>query len=208
MDLNELKKRFFDKISKDPPNEWEIEEYLGYLLVLPLDQQNAVLDQVPAIWPVSHALCYNYISQAKNWLACLEPDQLQEWVVGLLDTYELAGLHGAQHYMADVEKNFLCKIKGASGIELEKVKRRLQVYAQGLTGEPVQISPAECPSTDGETMYLPAVVDVFAANEQNYLLYKFMTAYQAGHTALKTYRLSILPDDPFIQRLSQSYDKD
>jgi nitric oxide reductase NorD protein len=207
MDLAELKNQFFDKITKDPPNEWEIEEYLSLLLVLPKDQQNAVLQQVPAIWPVSHALCYNYLSQAKDCLACLEPAQLHEWVVGLLDAYEASGLRGAQHYMIDVEKNFLCKIRGENGIVLEKVRKRLQVFIQGVTGEPLEISSADHPSTDGQTLFLPSEINIFSADEQNYLLYKFMAAFQAGHIALKTYGMSISSDNPFICTISQSYNK-
>ena len=205
MDLAELKKQFFEKITKDPPNEWEIEEYLSLLQVLPHDQQRGVLDQVPAIWPVSHALCYNYLSQAKDCLACLEPAQLQEWVVGLLDAYEASGLRGAQHYMTDVEKNFLCKIRGDNGILLEKVRKRLQLFIQGVTGEPLEISSADHPCTDGQTLYLPPEVNIFSTDEQNYLLYKFMAAFQAGHIILKTYGMNISPADPFICTISQYY---
>jgi nitric oxide reductase NorD protein len=205
MDLAELKKQFFGKIAKDPPNEWEIEEYLSLLLVMPKDQQMAILDQVPAIWPVSHALCYNYLSQAKDCLACLEPAQLQEWVVGLLDAYEAAGLRGAQQYITDIEKNFLCRIRGENGIMLEKVKKRLQVFIQGVTGECLEISPAAHPSTDGQTLFLPPEVNGFSVDQQNYLLYKFMAAFQAGHLVLRTYGMNIAPTDPFIRRVSQLY---
>jgi len=205
MDLAELKNQFFNKITKDPPNEWEIEEYLSFLLVMPKDHQSAVLEQVPAIWPVSHALCYNYLTQVKDCLTCLEPAQLHEWVVGLLDAYEASGLRGAQQYMTDVEKNFLYKIRGENGIVLEKVRRRLQVFIQGVTGEHLEISSAVHPSTDGQTLYLPPEVNAFTADEQNYLLYKFMAAFQAGHLILKTYGMNISPADSFICTISQSY---
>ena len=205
MDLAELKIQFFDKIGKDPPNEWEIEEYLSFLLVLPKDRQNAVLEQVPAIWPVSHALCYNYLSQVKDCLTCLEPAQLQEWVVGLLDAYEASGLRGAQHYMIDVEKNFLCKIRGETGIVLEKIKKRLRVFVQGVAGESLEILSADHPSTDGQAIFLPPEVTVFPRDEENYLLYKFMAAFQAGHIILKTYGRNIPTDDPLVTRVSLAY---
>ena len=71
MDLQELKNSFFSLVPSHPPNSWEIEEHLGNIASLPQAQQELVLSQVPAIWPVSHSLCYSFLSSAGDALSCL-----------------------------------------------------------------------------------------------------------------------------------------
>jgi nitric oxide reductase NorD protein len=205
MHLQQLKKYFFKTIPSHPPNEWEIEEYLASLQNLDEEVQKAVLDQVSAIWPVSHSLCYSYLDQVANGLRCLDISQLAGWVAGMLDVYEAEGLRAAQSYMNDVEKNFLCEIRGETGLKLNQVRDRLQLYINGLSGEHFEIGVSGKPWTDTATIFLPEVINHFASEKDNYLYYKFLITCQYGHVALGTYCTEISREHPLIATLTGRY---
>jgi len=131
MNIAELKDSFFALVPSHPPNDWEIEEHLENIAELPAAFQKLVLSHVPAIWAVSHSLCYSYLSSARSALDCLPTDRMTQWVGNFLDTYEKDGLRAAQHFMADVESNFLCRIRGEAGLAEIVEKRGLELAPLG-----------------------------------------------------------------------------
>ncbi len=189
MTVTQLIEQFHDSITSHHPNDWELEEYLRPLADLDSDRQQLILRQVPVIWPVSHALCFNFLAKAAEVLNCLDPQQFGDWVGGLLDAYEGEGLRSAQHFMDDVEKHFLCKIRGETGLKLEKVQSRLLSYVQGISGIALGVEAGRLPMTDTAKIVLPFELRFFPDEEKNFLLYKFAATVQCGHLHFGTYRL-------------------
>ncbi len=86
---------------------------------------------------------------------------------------------------------------------LEKVARPLKIFAQALAGKDLKIealnnNPDEhriasypLPWTDGETIYLPALVNEFPGYNQNYAALKIAVAHQAGYLELGTFNLRL-----------------
>ena len=110
--IQSLSTRFYALVRPSLPNEWEVDAALNALDGLSPDQIDQVLAQVPAIWPVSQSLCLSYLDEAANILSCLPAEELPNWVQALLDQYESDGLRVAQRFMADVERHFLCRMRG------------------------------------------------------------------------------------------------
>lgn len=189
MTVTQLIRQFHNSIARHHPNDWELEEHLAPLAAIELEKQQLILRQVPVIWPVSHALCFNYLAKAADVLNCLEPQQFTEWVGGLLDAYEAEGLRSAQHFMEDVEKHFLCKIRGQTGLRLEKVQGRLLSYVQGISGTTLRLEGGHLPMTDTARIVLPHELTFFPDEARNLQLYKFAATVQCGHLHFETYRL-------------------
>jgi len=200
----DLKGRFFARLSPPLPTDWEVEENLEKLRHLSRQRQELILRQIPAIWPVSNALCYSYLACAGSALECLADQQLAAWVSAILDTYELKGLHAAQNFMADAEGNYLCKLRGESGVELATLFH-LQTYAQGVTGLQLRLAAAPAPSTDGETIFLPGKVARFACPTDNFLYYKLLLTFQTGLLQLGTYRLELDLREELAHELANTY---
>ncbi len=86
---------------------------------------------------------------------------------------------------------------------LEKVVRPLKIFAQALAGkelkievlknnaDELRISSYPFPWTDGETIYLPALVNEFPWYNQNYAALKIAVAHQAGYLELGTFNLRL-----------------
>lgn len=178
MDLEQLKQRFFEMVAPSIPNEWDVEEALEPLAQDEAESVEDIFSQIPAIWPVSHSLCFAYLHAAGPALCCLAADELSLWVHSLLDRYEIGGLRAAQLFMENVEQQFACHRRGEGGLRLLDVRGRLQPYVNGLAGRELPLITADVPSTDGESIYLPGEIGLFATQEENFLLYKLMVSFQ------------------------------
>ncbi|MDD2463772.1 MAG: hypothetical protein PHI97_07210, partial [Desulfobulbus sp.] len=102
MDLESLKERFYEMVAPSIPNEWDVEEALEPLVTDETNYIEDIFSQIPAIWPVSHSLCFAYLNAAGPALCCLALDELSLWVHTLLDRYETGGLRAAQLFMENV----------------------------------------------------------------------------------------------------------
>jgi len=190
MDTQALKDRFYELIAPDIPNDWEVEEAVEPLAGEPL--LDAILAQIPVIWPISNSLCYNYLGQVRKALACINPSELPAWVNETLDHYEAGGLRAAQQFMVDVDRNFACRLRGQGGVRLAELEGWLLPYVQGLARGGLKLSPAVIASTDTETLYLPRELTLFSRDEENVLLYKLLASYQWSFIRLGTF----FPDIP------------
>jgi len=178
MDLEALKTRFYELVAPSLPNEWDVEEALAALATENTDQLDNILSQVPAIWPVSHSLCFAYLAAAGPALHCLAPEELSLWVHTLLDRYETTGLHGAQVFMNEGQQHFVRHLRGQGGLRLIEVRSRLQPYVNGLAGTELPLIASDRAYTDTECIFLPHEIGLFAGNEENFLLYKLMVSFQ------------------------------
>jgi nitric oxide reductase NorD protein len=178
MDLEILKAKFYQLVAPSLPNEWDVEEALTPLATDEAEHVDDIFAQIPAIWPVSHSLCFAYLSAAGPALCCLALEELSLWVHTLLDRYETGGLRGAQLFMEDVEQQFARHLRGQGGLRLLDVRSRLQPYVNGLAGRELPLIAADTASTDSESIYLPSEIGLFTEHGENFLLYKLMVSFQ------------------------------
>jgi nitric oxide reductase NorD protein len=205
MNIAELKAKFFEVIPSHPPNGWEIEEHLEHITKLPSEHQELVLSHVPAIWPVSHSLCYSYLAAAGRALDCLETDRMVQWVGELLDIYEKDGLRAAQHFMADVETNFLCRIRGESGLNFSDAEKSFTTYARSIMERKVILAAGPQISTDTEYIYIPNKLSLCTSEYDNFLLYKLIITFQLCFLLRKTYEFVLPASAPTIKTLTETY---
>lgn len=178
MDLELLKERFYEMVAPSIPNEWDVEEALEPLATDEAGPVEDIFSQIPAIWPVSHTLCFAFLRAAGPALCCLAPDELSLWVHCLLDRYETGGLRAARVFMENVEQQFACHRRGQGGLRLMDIRGRLQPYVNGLAGRELPLIIADAPATDGESIYLPGEISLFPEHDENFLLYKLMVSFQ------------------------------
>lgn len=183
MDLLEQKERFYASVLPSRPNEWEVDEVFEQLSQLDSDSRMILLSHVPVIWPVSHSLCFAFLTAGRAALERFSGDFLGEWVRQILSLYEKKGLLGARAFMADIDKYFLGPRLGAAGVALAEVVGRLLPYIRGVSGLTLRIDAAPLPSTDTRTIFLPSFLDAFPEKEKNILLYKVLVTLQWGQIA-------------------------
>ncbi len=174
MDLAEQKKKFYSSVYPSRPNEWEVDEIFERLSELDGESREALLSHVGAIWPVSHSLCFDYLSEGADALELLPEDLLAEWVRQILGLYESKGLVGARKFMADIEGLFLGPMRGQTGVSFGELSTRMVHYIRGISGRSFEFNVAQVPTTDTRTIFLPGSLETFQEKEKNILLYKLL----------------------------------
>ncbi len=183
MKLLEQKKKFYAGVLPSRPDTWEVDEIFDQLGQLDESTAEAVLDHVGAIWPVSHSLCFAYLTHAVQALSVerFSREMLGEWVRRILGLYEKKGLLGARQFMADVDKFFLGPMRGEAGVAFAEISARMIHYLRGVSGRSFDFAEAQLPATDTQTIFLPGFVDVFSSLENNIFFYKLLISLQWGH---------------------------
>lgn len=196
MKLAEQKKRFYANVLPSRPDTWEVDDIFAQLAVLDAATAEEVLSHVDAIWPVSHSLCFAYLSHAAQALSLQDfsSDMLGEWVRRILSLYEKSGLLGARQFMADVDKFFLAPMRGEAGVAFSEISTRMTHYLRGISGSSFNFAQAPLPATDTETIFLPIAVDIFPRLEHNIFLYKLMLCLQWGHVESRIFSLEPVAD--------------
>ncbi len=190
MNVEELKKHFFDLVHPDLPNEWDVEESVESLVSMTQADLDAVFGQIAVIWPVSNSLCFSFLTQVGAALQCIGPDQLPDWVSETLDQYELSGLKAAQKFMHDVQGHFVCRLQGGSGLRFSEVEGRLLPYVRGLAKQNISLEQADKAGTDTATIFLPREMAIFSKEADNFLFYKLIASFQWGFMAQGSFLFS------------------
>lgn len=200
MNQHDIADTFYSLVAPSHPNEWEVDEVVEYLADLPDHSCQLLLDHIPAIWPVSHSLCYGYLRYGSDQAACISALLLPEWVRQILAIYERGGLRQAETFMADIQNNFLSRQESISEVTLVSVNGSMTHYIRGVSARPLQLVEDAAVWTDTETIYLPSRIDIFPTEDQNRLLYKFLVTYQWVVNNLGIFTL-FYDEDPGAERL-------
>lgn len=190
----QLTERFYDLVAPDIPNEWDVEEVLEPLMDASDAVCEVILSHIPVIWPVSHALCFDFLRLVPNTLKHLTLEQIPPWVGMTLDHYETDGLRTAQRFMAENIEAYLSRLGGGGGLHFAAVEKRLLPYLRGIARDDLHIAQAPLIYTDTSSIFLPEELGVFAKNEDNFLLYKLILSFQWGFIACGSFTYS--PPEP------------
>ena len=188
MTRNDISTEFYALVAPSHPNEWEVEEIVELLARLSEAECRGILKHIPAIWPISHSLCFRYVNYGSHQVHIITVSLLDEWVRQLLFHYETGGLRGAELFMADAEKNFLAKLSGDSAALLPDVLGSMTHYIRGVSGAYLRVGEDSNVWTDTETIYLPSRVELFDIQEDNKLYYKYLITYQWTLTHLGVFK--------------------
>lgn len=207
MDAAAIHERLLAITRPDTLNDWELEEQSAVVAALTEPLQEEILRHYQAIWPVSHGLAALFLHHLPRALGCLVPEQLGEWTRAVLAAYEKEGLRGADTFMAAVESNFLCRLRGESALAFAAALPRLRPYVQGLAGPlyDLDLAPASQAATDTATLFLPHEIGLFREERQNFLLYKLLASLLWAQVATGTYRWQWRPEEPIIAGLAGRY---
>ncbi len=207
--------------------------FIDSINVLPpfqvLGLQNVLMVKAIEIAKYDAALASSLFLNGPNIIKALKEiaDQFPAWVdegIGLLKKgssakgyFELKGRAGY-----DVME----RMRG--GVSLVSISKTLKIFAEALSGKPVAIKPTsqritgdepssepeesaskypDAPTTDGETIFLPAHIRYFAQDSLNFEWYKVATAFQAGYLEYNSFFPKINETVDLIESLQIKYKK-
>ena len=119
--------------------------------------------------------------------------QFEDWVeAGLAKNADENAKARKSYFALETRNSNALLQESRTGLPLEAVQSVLRIYVEGLTGKAVEIAPLtampqESRIGDGKTIFLPASVAEFGADEMDFRLYKVLAAHGAGQIEFGTY---------------------
>ncbi len=159
------------------------------LLRLQRDRQEYALHWIEVCSKSSFELAFHLAEQFATAAAELSGPGLERWIKSLLDTFDVEGLDAALNVMSRYADFVDTGEPAVCPVTLSEVRRRLEVFLQGLSGRQLHIEEADQAYTDSETIFLPAVVDRFPDRDTNFALYKAITVHLWAQTRFGTWQV-------------------
>ncbi|MEN8174449.1 MAG: nitric oxide reductase activation protein [Pseudomonadota bacterium] len=160
------------------------------LACLPRRDQDFILDWVRRVASTNITLGFQLAENAPEALARMDRPMIEAWALNSVDTYDRTGLRAAVEALRDLSGFIQYGNERLSGAVLEEQEHVLEIFLQGLSGRDLKIRPSGSAAayTDGETLFLPAVVAQFHEPRDNFLLFKAMVAHLWAQTRFGTFR--------------------
>lgn len=203
MEAAAIREEFCRQVSPSLPNDWEIDEAVDLLGMVPTVLCRSLLSQVGVIWPISHSLCLSFLAAGVGHAERLPIELLGEWVRQVLYWYELQGLGRARAFMDDFDQAFLAPRRGDAAVTLAALRGRLLPYLRGLAGAPLNIGEDEVPWTDGEVVFLPPSLHPLTRQKDNEKLYTFLLASQWGYLTIGS--LDAIPEPAVVRAVAEAH---
>jgi nitric oxide reductase NorD protein len=197
MKLLELTQRFNQIVAPDIPNEWDVEEMLEPYLEQNDEVCRTIFWCIPAIWPISNALCRDFLKLLPELLGFVPLAQLPARVGEILDCYEMQGLRAAQQFMRGMESRCRERNNGSGLVFLAEVEGRLLPFIRGVAGRELMIAPGSAVFTDSETIFLPPELAIYPRAADNILLYKLILAFQWAYLEIGSFTVMDPADREF-----------
>jgi nitric oxide reductase NorD protein len=130
-----------------------------------------------------------FLMKSREAAGLRDEKELDQWMLSLLDVYDVGGLNPALQYIAGLKDNSEFRLVVLNAVAFEEVAGVLRHYLRGLGKRGLRLEKGETVHTDTESLYLPARIDAFQDRRRHFLLYKITTTYLFYQVHLGSYRL-------------------
>lgn len=168
-----------------------IEGLIDALLALPVEDSAFLLDWIRRVASVHRELGWQFGKRAPKLLASMGRRQLEAWAVVCCDSYDRIGLRAALQAVEQVESFSERQLQLSAGVMFEDLVGVLGNFVRGLSGRRLRIVQGEALYTDGEQIFLPAVIARLPDSTDNFQLAKAAVALLWAQTRYGSFRADL-----------------
>jgi nitric oxide reductase NorD protein len=161
------------------------------LVGLPSEEQAFILDWIKRTASTHIEIAYQFAQQAPEALRLMDRSMIEAWLVQSMDLYDISGLHTALATIRDMDVFVEQGRERAAGVLFDEQVGVLLPFVQGLSGRKLKLEKADHLYTDGEVIFLPAVMAHLPNIRDNFLLYKVAVAYHWAQVRFGTFRADL-----------------
>jgi len=158
------------------------------LAALQRDQQDFVLKWIDIIVKTNADLAYQFAARAPEAFGLMSALDMEAWIIQAMDVYDKQGLYPGCAAFDRIQLFAMEAAQSGRGVRLDDIQHRLELFVRGLSGRALKVEAAADPGTDTATLYLPERLTGLATRQDNFLLYKAMTAHLWAQTWYGTFR--------------------
>ena len=162
---------------------WELDnEYHEYVLEMSED----LMEHAPSAIP-------DFIKSCPKALERVTILQLQQWYLEGVRVLQRNRDAGMAYFRLESAHSQSELDALSANIEFERIKDLMEMYCQALAGAEVKVAASEelaekrigwltpdSPTTEGSTVYVPAIADRYETKEENFALFKVVSTHQVA----------------------------
>ncbi len=149
------------------------------------------------IMQVSPQAALGLLESMAEVLRLVGPDEFTQWVEDGERLLAGSPVRAEAHFKLSSKSARASLEAYVQGVRFEEITRSLRLYAQGLTGREIPLVPLDwqkgklLPTTDGEKIYLPALVFEHGSRDANRRVFRVMCAHQCGFFEFGTFEFQL-----------------
>ncbi len=163
-------------------------------------EQEFILDWVERIAQTNAELAFQLAMHATEAMAllcdaadgtqrrCAARADVEGWILQAMDAFDRSGVHAAITVLQDVRAYANAWRARRVGVAFEDVAGVLAPFVQGLSARSLRLDTAATAYTDTETLYLPPLLALLPAREDNLRLYKALCVWLWAQIRFGSYR--------------------
>jgi nitric oxide reductase NorD protein len=128
------------------------------LVALPPAELAFILDWIRRATSTHVEIAYQFALQAPEAFRRMDRSMIEAWLIQSMDLYDISGLHAALAAIRDMDVFIEQGRERAAGALFDEKVGVLFPFVQGLSGRKLKLEKADCLYTDGEVIFLPAVM--------------------------------------------------
>jgi len=177
-------------------NRWTIEEISDVILEIDPRWRQFLLDWIVSLSKTHPEIAYQFASKAGFALRTIGPEGCESWLQSALDVYFEQGLAAAVEALSNLDRFIADRRKRSRGLEFANIRGVLQHFVHGLNGRRLSLDTSDEVLTDSETLYLPALIDQFPLERQNFACYRAIAVHQWAQCWYGTWRADTIAQIP------------
>lgn len=177
-------------------SELTLAEMADSILALDRRWRIFVLDWVVSIAKTDTEVARRFARQASFALHSLGREGCEAWLQAALDAYFETGREAAIVALNELDQFIAAQRKRSRGLAFGSVSKVLQLFLQGLEGRPLALKTSDLILTDSETLYLPEIIDLYPATEENFACYRACAVHQWAQCWYGTWRADSIAKIP------------
>ena len=186
-------------------NSWTVDEVVGSILALEPRWQVFVFDWVLSVAKTQPEISYQFATRAGEALHTIGRKGCESWLQSALDVYFEQGLHPAVESLRNLDHFIAAQRKRSRGLEFTNTRGVLQHFLHGLNGRRLRLESSEEILTDSEILQLPAVIDHFPLQADNFVCLKAIAVHQWAQCWYGTWRADTIAQIPREQPMLRTF---
>ena len=138
-------------------------------------KQDFILHWIEVIDRSNYELAYQFAAAATGPAASWTCDDMTPWILAAMDAYDRDGLYAGIAVLREVDA-YRASRGAAHAATLSDRMPALARYARGLSGRELAIAAGPVASTDTETLFLPARIDLLASKKENINIFNALSS--------------------------------
>ena len=161
---------------------------------IPVDTRDRLLEMTDGIAAVSAAAAPEFLRIAPEVLERVTFEQMANWQSEGIRAASESEEAAIAYFKLESSNSQEILDSLSSSIELSRVREIIQMYCLALTGHSIDVQASqqladknigwfqgELPTTEGTTIYMPAVINRYASKDENFGFFKVISTHQIGH---------------------------